>query len=121
MCYYSWVDRPWLADFILRILFPMKYITRQAISDRAYLDFLRTERCIITGLHSESIDPMHIGTRGRGIKTDDEALPVHHNLHLEAHQHGEMSMLRKHAPDDLLRAAFRALARERYREYLESK
>lgn len=102
----------------------MKYASRQRVSDRAYLDFLRTERCIMTGQFAhdqDPVEPVHIGTRGRGIKTDDEALPMLHSLHAKGHQSGEVSMLRLHAPDDLIRAAFRALARERYREYLESK
>lgn len=96
----------------------MKYVARTPIRDRKYLDWLHTQRCIITGLHSELIDPMHLGTRGKGLKSsDDEALPVHHNLHLEAHQKGEVAMLRKHAPDSLIRDAFRALARAMYQEW----
>jgi hypothetical protein len=90
------------------------------VRDRRYLDSLRDERCILTGqfaTQGDAVIPMHIGTLGKGIKrSDDEALPVLDSLHKEGHQHGEITMLRKHAPDDVLRAAFRALARERYRK-----
>lgn len=99
----------------------MKYAQRRAIRDRGYLDYLRAERCVITGQRGtehDAVDPVHIGTRGRGLKTDDEALPILHSLHVLGHNRGEVSMLRENAPDDLIRAAFRALAREMYREYL---
>lgn len=95
------------------------------IRDRKYLDSLRSQSCILTGRSGdeyEAIDPMHIGTAGKGIKSsDDEALPITHSLHLLAHQKGEVSMLRKYAPDWLIRAAFRAYARELYRDYLSPK
>ena len=91
------------------------------IRDRKYLDWLRTQPCVITGRHSteyEAIDPMHISTAGKGIKSgDDEPLPVDHSNHLLAHQRGEITMFRQYAPDWLLRAAFRAYAREMYREW----
>lgn len=93
----------------------------EPVRDRSYLDFLRGERCILTGLpaqHGNPVVPAHVGTLGKGIKSgDDEALPFLSSLHMEGHQHGEVSMLRKHAPDDVIRAAFRALARERYRAW----
>lgn len=89
------------------------------LRDRAYLDGLRLERCILTGLPAQPRDPvvpMHVGTLGKGIKIDDDcALPILSSLHQLGHQKGEVSMLREHAPDDVLRDAFRALARERYR------
>lgn len=91
------------------------------LRDRAYLDHLRSEPCILTGFRAtdlEGVDPAHIGTAGKGLKSpDDEALPIRHSLHAEGHQTGEASMLRTHAPDWLIRAAFRALAREMYREW----
>lgn len=95
------------------------------LRDRAYLDFLKTERCILTGMTGsdfDAIDPMHIGTAGRGMKSpDDEVLPVIHSLHVQAHSYGEITMLRHNAPDDVLRAAFRALAREKYAEWKAGK
>ena len=91
------------------------------IRDRAYLDYLRGERCIITGLRGseyDAVDPTHIGTAGKGLKSsDDEALPIKHNIHALMHQHGEMTVLRRQLPDDVLRAALRAYARERYAKY----
>lgn len=88
------------------------------VEDRRYLDWLRTQRCVITGQRGhdgETVDPMHIGTLGRGMKAHDFwALPVMHSLHAEAHEHGEATMLRKHLPDDVLIAAVRAYAREMY-------
>lgn len=88
------------------------------LRDRAYLDWLRTQPCILTGFRAteyEGVDPAHIGTAGKGLKSpDNEALPIRHSLHREAHQSGEISVLRREAPDWLLRAAFRAYARECY-------
>jgi len=92
----------------------------QCIKDRKYLDWLREQPCILTGQRghdSEAVDPAHIGTYGRGMKTDNEALPILHSLHVEGHASGEVSMLRKHAPDDVIRDAFRALADKLYREW----
>ena len=67
----------------------------------------------------ETVDPAHIGTAGKGIKSPDyEALPIIHSVHHEMHQMGEMTVLRKRLPDDVLREALRALARERYNEWL---
>ena len=92
------------------------------LRDREYLDWLRTQPCILTGFHGtddEGVDPAHIGTAGKGLKSpDDEALPIRHSLHAEGHQSGEVSLLRHTAPDWLIRAAFRAYAREFYAEHL---
>lgn len=88
------------------------------IRDRAYLTWLRTQPCIVSGYTGEDVDPAHIGTLGRGIKSgDDEALPLRHIYHMQGHGSGEMSMFRQCLPDDVLRAALRAYARELYREY----
>lgn len=90
------------------------------IRDRAWLDELKTMRCIFTGVHGndyDGIDPMHIGTEGKGIKSsDDEALPALHSIHQKAHQIGEVSVIRQIAPDWLIRDAFKAYARELYRQ-----
>jgi len=92
------------------------------VRDRTYLDSLRDEPCILTGWRASgeaTVDPVHIGTLGKGIKSsDDEALPVWHALHKMGHDHGEMSMFRKHMPDWLIREALRAYAREQYRAYV---
>lgn len=91
---------------------------QKRFEDRKWLDHLRTRPCILTGLHpneSEAVDPMHIGTLGRGMKAHDYwALPVRHHLHQLGHNIGEISMLRHHAPDWLLREAFRCYAKHLY-------
>jgi hypothetical protein len=91
------------------------------LRDRKYLDWLRTQRCILCGLHGHDydvVDPCHIGTAGKGIKSpDNEALPIRHMFHQEMHSKGEISTLRRLLPDDVLRLALRAYAREMYREW----
>lgn len=93
------------------------------IRDREYLDHLRTQPCTFTclsGSDSDAVDPMHIGTAGKGIKSsDDEAIPCLHSLHQKAHQVGEMSIIRKIMPNWLLREALRAWAREEYKKWKE--
>lgn len=97
----------------------------KALRDPQYLLFLRTQPCLISGVYAydgESVVACHVGTRGRGIKSgDDETLPLLDRWHRLGHQHGEISMFREHLPDDVLRAALRAYARELYREYKESR
>ena len=96
-------------------------LKQPVLRDRRYLDWLREQPCIITGLcgsEQNSVDPAHIGTLGKGIKSpDNEALPLAHSLHLLAHQRGEISMFREKAPDWLIRAALRAYARELYADW----
>ena len=88
------------------------------LRDRKYLDYLRTQRCIISGVSGDDIDPAHIGTHGRGVKSpDNEALPIRHIYHMRMHNEGEISTLRAMVPDYVLRAAFRAYARELYQEW----
>ena len=95
------------------------------IRDRNYLDWLRHQRCILTGRSGsddETVDPVHIGTAGKSIKSsDDEVLPVLHTYHAIGHQHGEITMFRTCLPDAILRRALRALARELYQEYLRER
>lgn len=91
------------------------------IRDRAYLDWLHTEACIVTGLRGETVEPAHIGTLGKGIKrSDDEVLPLEHRFHANGHNAGEISMFRKMLPDYVLREALRAYARQAYQAYLAS-
>jgi len=97
---------------------------RPIVRDPAYIKHLRKERCLFTGRRataSESVDPMHIGTAGKGIKTDDEAIPALHSIHMESHQHGEISMFRKRLPDSVLREALRAYARSLYQDWEKNK
>lgn len=95
----------------------------QPLRDKDYLDYLKEQPCIVTGLRATmhmSIDPAHIGTWGRSIKSpDNEALPLKHDLHAHlAHQKGEISFYRHNLDDVILREALRAYARELYQEYL---
>lgn len=72
----------------------------------------------LRGNDQETVDPAHIGTAGKSIKSsDDETLPILHRYHAEGHQKGEMTMFRKHMPDWLLRACLRAYTREMYQDY----
>ncbi len=91
------------------------------VRDRKYLDWLRTQPCVICGVSATqylAVDPAHIGTLGKGIKSsDDEALPIKHDIHVAMHQHGEMSVIKDNMPDWLLREALRAYARQMYREW----
>ncbi len=91
------------------------------LRDRRYLNYLRTQRCVLTGrlaTEDEKVDPAHIGTSGKGIKSpDDEALPITHSVHRAMHQGGEMTILRGYLTNDLLRDMARAYAREQYRKY----
>lgn len=92
------------------------------IRDRKYLDFLHGERCIISGQYgnaNETVDPAHVGKHGLHIKIgDDCTLPLMHRYHAKQDEIGEASMYRTFLPDDVLMAALRALARERYQEWL---
>lgn len=100
----------------MTLMFPKQGV----VSDRKYLDFLRTQSCLLTGFSATetmAVDPMHVGTAGKGIKTDDEAIPVVHYLHRQGHASGEVTMLRENAPDWLIRECFRAYAREQYRKW----
>lgn len=96
-------------------------LKQPVLRDQAWLDYLKTQRCIVTGLRGtdyDAVDPAHIGTLGRGIKSpDDEVLPIAHSIHVRMHARGEMNVLRAMLPDDVLRAALRALGREMYAEW----
>ncbi len=91
------------------------------LRDPEYLRAVRLMRCLVTGqraTESLSIDPAHIGTAGKGMKSpDNEVIPLRHDIHVACHQRGEIPVLRDVLPDDVLRAALRALAREMYREW----
>lgn len=93
--------------------------------DPEYLEHIKEQPCIITGQRATdwlAIDPAHIGTAGRGLKSpDSEVFPLRHDLHTLSHSKGEMTFYREHLPDDVLRAALRALAREKYAEWKEGR
>lgn len=94
------------------------------IRDRKYLDSEHDEPCIISGQYGndyESVVPAHIGAFKGMKRGDDETLPILNRYHQLGHQKGEMTMWRQHLPDDVLRDALRALARERYRRKMEGR
>jgi len=88
------------------------------IRDEKWIKHLHTVPCLITGVTGheyETVDPAHIGTLGKSIKSgDNEVLPILHRYHARGHGYGEVSMFREHLPDDVLRDALRAYAREMY-------
>ena len=95
------------------------------LRDRNYLDAMRGMRCIFTGRKGhedvETVDPAHVGTYGKGIKSSDaHALPVLHSIHLEMHQRGEMTVFRERLPDSVLRDMIRNYAQQRYIDWLNS-
>lgn len=95
------------------------------IRDEEYRIWLRSQPCLFTGWTAteyDAVEAMHIGTLGRGIKSsDDECIPARHSIHARAHREGEVSVMRKHLPDTILRECVRAYARELYRQYLHDK
>lgn len=103
----------------------MTFFKQPIIRNQKYLDFLKTERCLITGEQGGEhviVDPAHIGTLGKSIKrSDSEVLPILHRFHAAGHGYGEISMFRENLPDTILRAALRAYAHhELYAQYLAS-
>lgn len=102
----------------MTLLLPKSKIVR----DQVWLDHLKTERCLITGQFGneyEGVDPAHVGTLGRSIKSsDDEVLPILHRFHAKQPGVGEITMFRENLPDAILRLALRAYGRELYQEWL---
>lgn len=86
------------------------------VRDRKYLDWLRTQRCLITGQAGheyETIDPCHIGTTGKGWSakcSDDECIPLLHRFHQKGGEVGEMSELQRLLPDIVLDEAAKLYA-----------
>jgi hypothetical protein len=109
----------------MTLLLPKERIIR----DRRYLDDNQQMRCLFTGAEScdsGSVVPCHIGTLGRGIKSsDDEVLPLlwifnatRNPPNYPVQWRSEVEMLRLCPPDDVVREAYKALARERYQKWL---
>lgn len=82
------------------------------VTDRRWLDYLRTQPCLFTG--DTEVEPAHVGTFGKGAKTDDHAIPLSWRLHRIGHAHGEISMIREHIPDWLLRDCLQLYAQQLY-------
>ena len=101
------------------------FLKDKPLRDPAYLLAIRDMPCVFTGLRTndrESVVPAHIGTAGKGMKSpDNEILPVLNSFHQSMHADGEISVLRQFAPDYVIRAAFRAYARELYAEWTKAK
>lgn len=88
------------------------------IRDRKYLDWLRTQPCLIEGMRGENVEPCHISTMGKGIKSsDDECIPLFHHHHAKAHSLGEVRYLFDHLPLSVLRRMLKLYAKEIYKEY----
>lgn len=91
--------------------------------NRKYLDWLREQPCFFTGhttTEYHAVDPAHIGTAGKGIKSHDFlALPVAHNIHQLAHQKGELSVFMTHLSNNRYAAsdALKAVAFVHWLEY----
>lgn len=90
---------------------------KPVVIDPAWRRALRDQRCVFTGrvsTETESVVGAHIGTHGRGIKTDDNMLPMLDSIHQEMHQRGEITVIRERAPNWLLREMARAYAQKLY-------
>ena len=80
------------------------------VRDENYLKYLKTCNCAFLGGRG-NVDPVHIGTGGKGLKISDSmAIPLSHVLHMAGHQHGEITMIRNNIPNDMLRDATRLYA-----------
>ena len=88
------------------------------VRDRKYLDWLRTQPCLIEGTRNPTVEAAHISTAGKGIKSgDDETIPLSHEHHAKAHSLGEVRYLFDHLPLSILRTMVKMYAREMYRKY----
>ncbi len=88
------------------------------LRDRKYLDWVRTQACLIEGRNDGTVEPAHIGTAGKGVKSsDDEVIPLSHRHHAKAHSVGEVRYLFDYLPIPILRKMLRLYARELYRQY----
>lgn len=89
------------------------------VRDKKYLLFVRTCRCLVTGRRGdgrEAVDPCHIGTAGKGLKSDDcHVIPLLHSVHVRCHQHGEISTLQELLSDSVLLAVTSCYYQQLYR------
>ena len=62
------------------------------VRDRKWLDYLKTQPCVVTGWRHDT-EPAHLrllGSGGTGIKpSDNRALSLYFRLHREQSKHGE--------------------------------
>lgn len=80
----------------------MKFPKPTRSKDKAYIEWIRSLNCCITGSRGPS-DPHHIpklGESGMGTKTDDRrAIPLRHDVHVEYHNLGRLSFAAKYNLD----------------------
>jgi hypothetical protein len=99
----------------------MRFPKTPLLRDKGYLVWLRDQPCVITGLYgsdNDAIDPAHIGTAGKGIKSaDNHVLPVLHSIHQKMHANGEIETFRERLPRDVLRYMLKLYAETLYAAY----
>jgi len=92
------------------------------VRDAAYRVWLRSQPCIIEGVRGDTVEGIHVGTAGKGIKThDSEMLPMFHHHHAAAHAKGEVEYIISRLDTRTKRLMLRAYAREQYQLYLKDK
>jgi hypothetical protein len=86
------------------------------VRDAKWMIALRDYPSVLTGLRGPTVVGMHLGSLGTGIKRcDSQALPGEQHYHKLGHDKGEITMLREHVLDDVLRDALRLYAENMYR------
>lgn len=79
-----------------------KFPKSVTIKDPAYIEWIRSLPCVVTGSRSVS-DPHHVSEQGHGSmagKTSDRrAIPLCHRLHVELHQTGRETFAKKYNLD----------------------
>lgn len=96
----------------------------EIIRSRKYLDYLRDQPCIITGLRD--VEPAHLrllGSGGTGVKpSDNRALPLYWELHRRQSVEGELPVWLWGAneyPVTFLASVLIEVAEARYRQWSE--
>lgn len=73
-----------------------------AARDPAYLDFVRSHRCLVDGCRSRRIEAHHFGKRAKGTKCSDyETVPLCTTHHREFHDRGAIGDVAR--PDLIVR------------------
>ena len=103
------------------MLIPKQHLVR----DKAYLKWVRSKPCVITGRTGDDIDPAHIRYNlggGMGLKpSDDRVVPLYNGLHRLQHSRSEISFWTKNMPDNptFLMECLIAWAEKEYRLWSE--
>jgi len=91
------------------------------IRNEAYLRAVCEMPCILTEKTPTEAAHIRYGFFSKDMKPgDDLVFPLSPDLHRRQHTMGEISFWYSHAPEWLVMDALKALARERYRTWLES-